>query len=147
MNDFGGDVAILGAGLIGLATAFELASRGATVRVFDTSSEPSRGASWAAAGMLAPRTEHLPDREMLELCEKSLSLYPDFIDRLRQFADVDPWLRLDGILNVAFDEEHADDNDVHNGTDGQHQPPERDDRIRARPVRIQHGRRACASGR
>ncbi|MBV9272199.1 MAG: glycine oxidase ThiO [Candidatus Eremiobacteraeota bacterium] len=115
MNDFGGDVAILGAGLIGLATAFELASRGATVRVFDTSSEPRRGASWAAAGMLAPRTEHLPDREMVDLCEKSLSLYPQFVDGLRENADIDPWLRLDGILSVAYDEEHADELQRHAG--------------------------------
>lgn len=113
MNDFGGDVAILGAGLIGLATAFELASRGATVRVFDTSSEPRRGASWAAAGMLAPRTEHLPDREMVDLCEKSLSLYPAFVERLRAQADVDPWLRLDGILNVAYDDTHAIELQMH----------------------------------
>lgn len=100
---FGGDVAVIGAGLIGLSIAFELAQRGAIVRVYDRA-EPGRGASWAAAGMLAPRTEAMPDRAMGELCESSLALYPQFVERLRAVVDMDPCLHLDGILSVASDE-------------------------------------------
>ena len=43
MRENGGDVIVVGAGLIGLAIAFELADRGASVRVFDRG-EPGRGA-------------------------------------------------------------------------------------------------------
>jgi thiamine biosynthesis protein ThiS len=103
MDSLGGDVVIVGAGLIGLATAFELAERGATVRVFDTG-EPGRAASWAGAGMLAPYTEAAGDDAMLDLCVASLDAYPQFVDRVREASGVDPKLHLDGILNAAFDE-------------------------------------------
>lgn len=99
-----GDVAIIGAGIIGLAVAFELAGRGATVRVYDTH-EPAKAASWAAAGMLAPRTEELADDALRELCEYSLSLYPEFAQNVHEAGGVDPHLRLDGILHAAYSQE------------------------------------------
>jgi len=101
-----GDAAIVGAGIIGLAIAFELAQRGATVRVFDRA-EPARAASWAAAGMLAPESEAVADPSLMELCRNSLRRYPDFVERVREASGVDPRLRLDGILHAAFDTAHA----------------------------------------
>ena len=103
MDISGGDVVIAGGGLIGLAVAFELARRGATVRVFDTG-EPGRAASWAGAGMLAPYTEAVDDREFLDLCAASLAAYPEFVERVREGSGFDPKLRLEGIVNAAFDE-------------------------------------------
>jgi glycine oxidase len=103
MDTLGGDVVIAGAGLIGLAVAFELAERGATVRVFDTG-EPGRAASWAGAGMLAPYTEAVDDRPFLDLCAASLEAYPKFVERICEAGGIDPKLRLDGIVNAAFDE-------------------------------------------
>lgn len=100
----GGDVAVIGAGIIGLSVAFELAGRGATVRVFDTG-EPGRAASWAAAGMLAPRTEHLTDEPLRNLCESSLAEYPAFADSVRQASGLDPHLRLDGIVHAAYSQD------------------------------------------
>ncbi|MEQ9434954.1 glycine oxidase ThiO [Hyphomonas sp.] len=50
-------VAIIGAGIIGLTCAWELARRGAQVTLYDSGFHPGRGASWAAAGMLAPAYE------------------------------------------------------------------------------------------
>lgn len=97
----GGDVAIIGAGIIGLSIAFELASRGALVRVYDTGA-PGKAASWAAAGMLAPLTERLADEAMQALCESSLSMYPSFVKSLQDAGAVDPHLRLDGILHTAY---------------------------------------------
>ena len=103
MDISGGDVVIVGGGLIGLAVAFELARRGATVRVFDTG-EPGRAASWAGAGMLAPYTEAIDDRAFLDLCAASLAAYPEFVERVREGSGFDSKLRLDGIVNAAFDE-------------------------------------------
>jgi glycine oxidase len=50
--------AIIGAGVVGLATAIELCERGAEVTVFERSSALGEGAcSWLAGGMLAPFCE------------------------------------------------------------------------------------------
>jgi glycine oxidase len=99
-----GDVIVIGAGLIGLAIAFELAERGATVRVYDRA-EPARAASWAGAGMLAPYAEHLDDERLLQLCESSLAQYPAFVERVRAAGGVDPRLHLNGIVHAVFDRE------------------------------------------
>jgi glycine oxidase len=95
------DVLIVGAGLIGLASAFELAGRGATVRVFD-SHEPARAASWAGAGMLAPYTEAPEPPSLATFCAASLERYPSFVRELREWNAGDPELHLDGILEVAY---------------------------------------------
>jgi glycine oxidase len=49
------DVVVVGGGVIGLSVAWRAAGAGLRVLVADP--EPARGASWAAAGMLAPVTE------------------------------------------------------------------------------------------
>lgn len=103
MTAAGGDVVVIGAGLIGLAIGFELAQRGATVRI-DDRDEPARAASWAGAGILAPYTEHLRDEALLELCVASLRGYPAFVERVRAAAGIDPLLRLDGVVHAAFNE-------------------------------------------
>jgi glycine oxidase len=97
------DVIVVGAGLIGLATAYELAKRGVSVTVFDRA-EPARAASWAGAGMLAPYSEEMPDAAMLQLCRDSLALYPEFVAELRERTGVDARLRRDGTLHVALDD-------------------------------------------
>lgn len=74
-------IAIVGAGIVGLACALELADRGVRVTVFEKQ-WPPRGASWAAAGMLAPAfeavgvTENHPD--LFELCDASARLWPEW---------------------------------------------------------------------
>ena len=102
-----GDIAIVGAGLIGLSIAFQLASRGATVRVYDTG-EPAHGASWAGAGMLAPLTESIDDEELRQLCEASLRAYPGFVEAIVAASGIDPHLRLDGLIYGAFDRASLD---------------------------------------
>ena len=49
-------VAVIGAGVSGLGIAWRLASAGCPVTVFERG-EAGRGASWAAAGMLAAGLE------------------------------------------------------------------------------------------
>ncbi|HEX3463764.1 MAG TPA: glycine oxidase ThiO [Candidatus Elarobacter sp.] len=97
------DVAVVGAGLIGLGIAYELAKRGASVAVYDRA-EPARAASWAGAGMLAPFSEEMRDEAMLALCRTSLEIYPEFVDELRERTGVDARFRRDGTLHVALDD-------------------------------------------
>ncbi|MEO0981177.1 MAG: FAD-dependent oxidoreductase [Pseudomonadota bacterium] len=79
------DIAIIGAGIIGLSCAWALARRGARITVYDTAA-PGRGASWAAAGMLAPGFEAAGEQgahpELFEFCLAGAALWPDFADAL-----------------------------------------------------------------
>lgn len=97
-----GDVVIIGAGLIGLALARELAQRGASVRMLETG-EPGRAASWAAAGMLAPSSEGL-DGAFYELCLASLERYPAFAAALHEETGLDVHLRREGFISPAYDD-------------------------------------------
>src|ERR1700736_3118675 len=96
------DVLVVGAGLIGLGIAYELAKRDVAVTVYDRD-EPARAASWAGAGMLAPFSEATPDAAMLALCRDSLESYPAFVAELRERTGVDARFRRDGTLHVALD--------------------------------------------
>ena len=95
-------IVIVGAGLIGLGIAYELAKRGATVRVLDAG-EPAGAASWAGAGMLAPHTETHASEAFEAFCAASLARYPAFVSELRGHSGVDAQLHLDGILEAAYD--------------------------------------------
>lgn len=91
------DVAIIGGGAIGLSCAYEIARRGASVRLFE-SARSGREASFAAGGMLAPACESAVHpwacppaaREaMLRLCFASRDAYPAFERQLRQETGLD----------------------------------------------------------
>lgn len=79
------DVAIAGAGIVGLTTAMELAAAGCRVTVFDRSEAMSE-ASRAAAGMLAGADPENPP-ELRELARLSLALYPEFIERVERLSE------------------------------------------------------------
>jgi glycine oxidase len=51
------EATVIGAGVVGLATAVELAERGAAVTLIERSPELGGNASWLAGGMLAPYCE------------------------------------------------------------------------------------------
>jgi glycine oxidase len=78
------DVAIAGAGIIGLAAALELAAAGLRVVVFDRG-HAMRESSWAAAGMLAAADPENPS-ELRQLSELSLSLYPGFLSGIERLS-------------------------------------------------------------
>lgn len=94
-------VAIVGAGLIGLASAYELRKRGADVVVYERD-EAAGAASWAGAGMLAPYSEALADGALAALCVASLARYPAFVAEIRERTGIDPHLRVDGTLHLAL---------------------------------------------
>ncbi|MQA86899.1 MAG: glycine oxidase ThiO [Streptosporangiales bacterium] len=104
-TDAGYDVAIIGGGVIGLATAWRAAQRGLTVTVIDP--EPAGGASYASAGMLAPATEAAYGEErLLQLELASKERYPAFVAELEELTETGAGYRDQGTLEVAFD---ADD--------------------------------------
>jgi glycine oxidase len=96
------DVVIIGAGVIGLVTAWRALQRGLTVTLVDP--EPGSKASHVAAGMLAPVSEITYGEEpMLRLGLASLDRYPAFVAELEEATGQDTGYRADGLLHVAFD--------------------------------------------
>jgi glycine oxidase len=96
-------VVVIGAGLIGLSVAYELAKRGADVRVLEAS-ESAASASWAGAGRLAPFTDSEGSAEEETFLATALGLYQVFVKELHKRTGVDPFLRVDGTIEVAYDE-------------------------------------------
>jgi len=96
------DAVVVGSGVIGLSVAWRLAGSGRTVAIVDP--HPATGASYAAAGMLAPVTEASWGEEALtELSLRSLASWPDFADALTAASGLDVGLRREGTLLVAAD--------------------------------------------
>jgi glycine oxidase len=99
------DVVVAGGGLIGLAVAWRCAQRGLSVTVVDEA--PGAGASYAAAGMLAPVTEAAYGEErLLALCRESLDRFPAFVTELQSAGGAHIALGTAGTLLIGFD---ADD--------------------------------------
>jgi glycine oxidase len=99
------DVVIAGGGLIGVAVAWRAALRGLTVQLVDDA--PGSGASYAAAGMLAPVSEaSYGEERLLALARASLATYPGFVAELEEASGMSVGLRTHGTLLVGFD---ADD--------------------------------------
>ena len=75
------DVAVIGGGIVGLGIAWTVAQSGRTVAVIDPT--PAAGATYAAAGMLAPVSElQYQEEHLLELMLASAALYPAFVESL-----------------------------------------------------------------
>ena len=99
------DAVIVGGGLIGLGIAWQASSLGCRVAVVDP--EPGKGASWAAAGMLAPVTEaHFGEEALIRLNVAGAAAYPAFVAALEAETGLSCGYRDCGTLAVGFD---ADD--------------------------------------
>ncbi len=98
----GTDVAVVGAGVIGLSVAWSLARSGRIVTLIDAS--PASGSSYAAAGMLAPVTEfHFGEARLLDLNLAAASMWPEFVDSLIEDSGHDIGYRRTGTVVVARD--------------------------------------------
>jgi glycine oxidase len=93
-------VTIVGAGVIGLSLAWELARRGLQVQVLERGNA-GREASWAASGIL-PATGTTNVRDPLEsLRALSHQLYPRWAKNLFEFTGIDSGLRRCGGIYLA----------------------------------------------
>ena len=94
-------VAVVGAGVCGLGIAWRLAQAGCLVEVFDKG-ETGRGATWAAAGMLAAGVETEPgEQDLLGLNLMARRQWPDFARELEVASGLDLGYRSEGTLVVA----------------------------------------------
>ena len=101
-------VAIVGGGVCGLGIGWRLAAAGCTVDVFDRA-EPGRGASWAAAGMLAARAEVEPGEEtLLALNLESQDMWPAFAAELEAASGIGVDYRDEGTMIVGLTRDDAE---------------------------------------
>jgi glycine oxidase len=101
----GQDAVVIGGGVIGLGIAWQGALRGLQIAVVDP--HPGTGASWAAAGMLAPVSEaHFGEEALVRLNVAAARSYPGFIRELEAETGMDCGYRRSGTLAVGLD---ADD--------------------------------------
>lgn len=101
-REVGVDVAVVGAGVVGLSIAWRAAAAG--LRVVACDPAPGRGASWAAAGMLAPVTEvHYGEEALLALNLAAARRWETFAGELAA-AGGPVGFRRTGTLLVAADE-------------------------------------------
>lgn len=103
-------VHIIGGGVNGLAIAWRLAQAGCSVDVFDAGAigPGTRGATWAAGGMLAANVEAEPGEEALTaLCLDSQQRWPAFRDELEAASGISVGYRDEGIMVVATNRDEA----------------------------------------
>jgi glycine oxidase len=96
------DVLVVGGGVIGLSIAWQASLVGLRVTVIDP--RPGRGASWAAAGMLAPTGEaQFGEERLTGLNVEAVAVWPEFARALEAETDRPVHLVTDGTLLVAVD--------------------------------------------
>jgi len=100
------DVAVVGGGPIGLASAWRAAQRGLRVCVLDAG---DAGAWRVAAGMLAPVAEaQFGEDALLELSLRAAACFPELCAELAEASGRDPGLHATGTLVVARDRDEAE---------------------------------------
>ena len=100
-------IAIIGGGVIGLGIGWRLAQAGCVVEIFERG-EAGKGASWAAAGMLAAGVETEPgELELHALNRASQLAWPGFAAELEAAAGQSVVLRQEGTLMVALNRDDA----------------------------------------
>lgn len=97
------DISVIGAGVVGLATALELSAAGMRVRLHG-GTELTPPASWAGGGLLAPIHPWQQPPALEALAEWNAAHYPAWVRRLAAQSGVDSEWRRNGLL--AFDLSH-----------------------------------------
>ncbi len=102
------NIGVVGGGVAGLSAAFRLAKHEHNVIVYDPS--PALGASYAAAGMLAPASEaNFSEIPLLHLMQHSNELWPSFAQEIESVSKVPVGLRMDGTIILGYEPNDARD--------------------------------------
>ena len=103
------DVAVVGAGVVGLAVGWRSAQRGLRVIVLERGEAPGAATSRVAAGMLAPISETIStELPLMRLGLASVRVYPDFVQELSDASGMDPGYLRCGTLLAARDGDEAE---------------------------------------
>ncbi len=106
------DVIVVGGGVVGAAVTYFLAREGMGVTLFERG-DLACEASGAAAGMLAPIGEAVPQskvgaaRALLHWGLESLAGFPALCEELKERSGIDPEYEPSGVLRVAMGEAEA----------------------------------------
>jgi glycine oxidase len=101
VSERGPEVIVIGAGVMGCASALELTKRGARVSVLERS-VPGAEASSAAAGMLAAQVESHEEGPFAALCLAGRERLTAWANDLRDRTGIDVEHRVCGVLKVAY---------------------------------------------
>jgi glycine oxidase len=101
------DCIVVGAGLIGMLTARELALAGAHVRIIERDSSP-RESSWAGGGILSPLYPWRYPEAVTLLARWGQARYQALADELINETDIDPEWRDSGLLVMDAAAEERD---------------------------------------
>ena len=96
------DVIVVGGGVIGGAIALELAERGLAVTIVEAG-RIGRGASWAAAGVLAPEWNDKDPSALTTLADAGLELWPEWAAGIEDRTGVGLNFHRDGLIDLWLD--------------------------------------------
>jgi Glycine/D-amino acid oxidases (deaminating) len=97
------DMVLIGAGVMGLMSALELAAAGMSVRLFDRG-HAGREASWAGGGIISPLYPWRYQTHITALASWSQSTYPGLVSHLAESTGIDPECLQRGMLVTAMQE-------------------------------------------
>ena len=101
------DIVLIGGGVIGLSIAFELATRGASVRVLDQGLL-GQESSWAGAGMITPGNPLGAKSPETRLRAESFVLWPDWAARLREESGIETGFARCGSIELSPERSASD---------------------------------------
>ncbi len=99
-------VNIIGSGIMGMLTAHELSQQGYRVSLFDKGLAGNES-TWAGGGIISPLFPWRYDDAISQLAGVSQALYPELLDELRAFADIDPEYLHSGLLMLDCDDKET----------------------------------------
>jgi glycine oxidase len=98
------DIVIIGGGVIGLLTAFNLASEVRSVTLIDRS-EVGQESSWAGGGIVSPLYPWRYSPAVTALSHWSQDFYPQLAERLLAMTGIDPQVHKTGLYWLDLDDE------------------------------------------